>query len=215
MSEAQEFFPTPDMLSQANRHSGPAGPIAPPARQASNALSQRPMRTQRGAQTNKPHQRIPARWLLRKSMGVAPHVPRAHSRDRLAAPPRPGAFPPRPRAQPLLDRLRQAHILPQHPGRTPPCGCGSRYTRRRAFSQAFRPSRTRHTPAYPRVRSRLRRIPSGARSSSVSGHHKAAGPLLAYASPERAHPVRRARPASKRTPLFLTNEQKASTSHPT
>jgi hypothetical protein len=117
-----------------------------------------------------------------------------------------------------LDRLRQPHPGREHQGRTPPLSRRLRVpidlTNRPSID---RPSITDpgHAPparcALARLRHHLRRDLI-LRRPKAPRHHKTSRPVLAQTSPTRAHPALRGVWVSSLRTLFLTNDQKASTS---
>jgi hypothetical protein len=117
-----------------------------------------------------------------------------------------------------LDRLRQPHPGREHQGRTPPLSRRLRVpidlTNRPSID---RPSITDpgHAPparcALARLRHYLRRDLI-LRRPKAPRHHKTSRPVLAQTSPTRAHPALRGVWISSLRTLFLTNDQKASTS---
>ena len=132
MFEGQEFFPTPDMIGQADDHGRCPPSIALPIGQALGRLPQGWMRSQpvMFQQTDR-HQPIPGRGLFRKSMRSArqgvPPVSQHAVQPFLMHPIREGhRFPPHraylhadhPAAATLLDHLRQPHPRRRNQWRT-------------------------------------------------------------------------------------------------
>jgi len=134
MSIGQKLLPTPNMVSQPDRHRRTPTPITTPLRKVINKRTQTPMRTQPVAlKQTQHHCRIPQTHPPRKSVGLARQTVQTipqhpvqtlavnHLRTIHRRPQHTTRLNTHPRAAPTtLDRLRQAHASRRRQARTPP-----------------------------------------------------------------------------------------------
>ena len=216
------------MIGQPNGHRWRPRPIPPPLRQALPRFPQGPMGPQPVVlKQAEDHQRIPGPCRLRISrqriQPIAQHAIQPFLMHRIGAIHRltqnlTHLHAHHPALMTMLDRLRQPHPGREHQGRTPPLSRRLRVpidlTNRPSID---RPSITDpgHAPparcALAGLRHHLRRDLI-LRRPKAPRHHKTSRPVLAQTSPTRAHPALRGVWISSLRTLFLTNDQKASTS---